>query len=122
MHRYKALLQKQRDIMIALTARLNERDEALLSMQATLPLPLTLTLTLNPSPNPNLNRNPNPDPNQEEHDRKDGRTRELEDALDRKTAQLIHLQVTLAPTPTPNLNPNPNPNLARLTLTLTWLG
>jgi len=32
-HRYKALLQKQRDIMIALTARLNERDEALLSMQ-----------------------------------------------------------------------------------------
>jgi hypothetical protein len=32
-HRYKALLQKQRDIMIALTARLNERDEALLAMQ-----------------------------------------------------------------------------------------
>ena len=29
---------------------------------------------------------------QEEHERKEGRTRELEDALDRKTAQLIHLQ------------------------------
>ena len=52
---------------------------------------------------------------QEEHDRKDGRTRELEDALDRKTAQLIHLQVTVAPTP----NLNPNPNLVKLTLTLT---
>ena len=48
MERYKQLLLKQRDIMIALTARLNERDEALLAMQ-------------------------------EEHDRKDGRTRELED-------------------------------------------
>ena len=32
-HRYKALLQKQRDIMIALTARLNERDETILAMQ-----------------------------------------------------------------------------------------
>ena len=29
---------------------------------------------------------------QEEQDRKEGRTRELEDTLDRKTAQLIHLQ------------------------------
>lgn len=28
--RYKHLLQKQRDIMIALTTRLNERDEAII--------------------------------------------------------------------------------------------
>lgn len=31
--RYKALLVKQRDIMIALTGRLNERDEQLLRLQ-----------------------------------------------------------------------------------------
>ena len=33
MDRYKHLLIKQRDIMIALTARLNERDETILAMQ-----------------------------------------------------------------------------------------
>ncbi len=32
--RYKALLLKQRDIMIALTSRLNERDEQILALQA----------------------------------------------------------------------------------------
>ena len=31
--RYKSLLQKQRDIMIALTSRLNERDETIISLQ-----------------------------------------------------------------------------------------
>ena len=46
-HRYKALLQKQRDIMIALTARLNERDEALLAMQET-PNPEPWTLNSEP--------------------------------------------------------------------------
>ena len=30
--RYKQLLLKQRDIMIALTSRLNERDETILSL------------------------------------------------------------------------------------------
>lgn len=34
--RYKALLLKQRDIMIALTQRLNERDEQILALQAEL--------------------------------------------------------------------------------------
>ena len=33
MGRYKAVLLKQRDIMIALTARLNERDETVIRMQ-----------------------------------------------------------------------------------------
>ncbi len=32
--RYKQLLLKQRDIMIALTARLNERDEQIMTLQA----------------------------------------------------------------------------------------
>ena len=55
-HRYKALLQKQRDIMIALTARLNERDEALLAMQET-PNPGPWTVdpepwTVDPGPYP----------------------------------------------------------------------
>jgi len=31
--RYKQLLLKQRDIMIALTARLNERDEQIMTLQ-----------------------------------------------------------------------------------------
>jgi hypothetical protein len=31
--KYKSLLLKQRDIMIALTARLNERDEQILTLQ-----------------------------------------------------------------------------------------
>lgn len=31
--RYKTLLLKQRDIMIALTARLNERDETIFALQ-----------------------------------------------------------------------------------------
>lgn len=31
--RYKQLLLKQRDIMIALTSRLNERDETIISLQ-----------------------------------------------------------------------------------------
>lgn len=31
--RYKKLLLKQRDIMIALTARLNERDEQIITLQ-----------------------------------------------------------------------------------------
>jgi hypothetical protein len=31
--RYKGLLMKQRDIMIALTSRLNERDEQILALQ-----------------------------------------------------------------------------------------
>ena len=34
--RYKALLLKQRDIMIALTQRLNERDNQILGLQAEL--------------------------------------------------------------------------------------
>lgn len=36
MERYKSLLLKQRDIMIALTQRLNERDEQILGLQAEL--------------------------------------------------------------------------------------
>eukprot|EP00762_Andalucia_godoyi_P001004 ANDGO_02125.mRNA.1 Kinesin-II 95 kDa subunit len=59
--RYKQLLLKQRDIMIALTARLNERDETILALQ-------------------------------EELDAYDRQQRMLEDALDQKTASLIHLQ------------------------------
>jgi hypothetical protein len=34
--RYKQLLLKQRDIMIALTARLNERDEQIMTLQVRL--------------------------------------------------------------------------------------
>ena len=34
MDRYKSLLLKQRDIMIALTARLNERDETIINLQS----------------------------------------------------------------------------------------
>jgi hypothetical protein len=34
--RYKQLLLKQRDIMIALTARLNERDEQIMTLQVCL--------------------------------------------------------------------------------------
>ncbi len=34
--RYKQLLLKQRDIMIALTARLNERDEQIMALQVRL--------------------------------------------------------------------------------------
>mmetsp|Transcript_3747 Transcript_3747/g.5684 ORF Transcript_3747/g.5684 Transcript_3747/m.5684 type:complete len:1075 (+) Transcript_3747:68-3292(+) len=59
--RYKQLLLKQRDIMIALTARLNERDESILALQ-------------------------------EELDAYDRHQRMMEDALDQKTASLIHLQ------------------------------
>ncbi|KAL9648746.1 hypothetical protein ABK040_003682 [Willaertia magna] len=59
--RYKQLLLKQRDIMIALTARLNERDETILSLQ-------------------------------EELDAYDHHQKMLEDALDRKTATIIHYQ------------------------------
>lgn len=33
MDRYKQLLLKQRDIMIALTTRLNERDETIIQLQ-----------------------------------------------------------------------------------------
>ena len=33
MDRYKQLLLKQRDIMIALTSRLNERDETIIQLQ-----------------------------------------------------------------------------------------
>ena len=33
MDRYKHLLLKQRDIMIALTSRLNERDETIIQLQ-----------------------------------------------------------------------------------------
>ena len=32
-HRYKQLLLKQRDIMIQLTARLNERDQSIIALQ-----------------------------------------------------------------------------------------
>ncbi|KAL0485807.1 kinesin-II subunit KRP95 [Acrasis kona] len=59
--RYKQLLLKQRDIMIALTGRLNERDETILALQ-------------------------------EELDAYDHHQKMLEDALDRKTAALIHSQ------------------------------
>ena len=59
--RYKHLLLKQRDIMIALTQRLNERDEQIMALQ-------------------------------EELDAYDRHQRELEEKLDEKTAQLIHLQ------------------------------
>ncbi|GAQ78682.1 Kinesin-like protein [Klebsormidium nitens] len=59
--RYKQLLLKQRDIMIALTARLNERDDQIISLQ-------------------------------EELEAYDRHQRKLEDALDQKTAELIHLR------------------------------
>ncbi|GBG86232.1 hypothetical protein CBR_g41137 [Chara braunii] len=59
--RYKQLLLKQRDIMIALTARLNERDEQILVLQ-------------------------------EELEAYDHHQRALEDQLDQKTAELIHLR------------------------------
>ena len=63
--RYKQLLLKQRDIMIALTQRLNERDEQIMALQ-------------------------------DELDAYDRHQKELEEKLDEKTAQLIHLQrVTL---------------------------
>eukprot|EP00803_Ostreobium_quekettii_P003237 evm.model.scf_359.6 EVM.evm.TU.scf_359.6 scf_359:28323-37645(+) len=58
---YKSLLLKQRDIMIALTARLNERDEQLLALQ-------------------------------EELDAVEKHQRQLEDVLDHKTSELIHLR------------------------------
>eukprot|EP01029_Cantina_marsupialis_P005141 TRINITY_DN154_c0_g1_i1.p1 TRINITY_DN154_c0_g1~~TRINITY_DN154_c0_g1_i1.p1 ORF type:complete len:894 (+),score=172.22 TRINITY_DN154_c0_g1_i1:98-2779(+) len=59
--RYKQLLSKQRHIMIALTQRLNERDEQIMSLQ-------------------------------DEMDAYDKHQHELENTLDIKTAQLIHLQ------------------------------
>jgi len=59
--RYKQLLLKQRDIMIALTQRLNERDEQILALQ-------------------------------DELDAYDKHQQDLEEKLDEKTAQLIHLQ------------------------------
>ncbi|KAG2483602.1 hypothetical protein HYH03_017544 [Edaphochlamys debaryana] len=59
--RYKQLLLKQRDIMIALTARLNERDEKISYLQ-------------------------------EELDAYDRYQRQLEDALDAKTTELITLR------------------------------
>jgi hypothetical protein len=59
--RYKLVLLKQRDIMIALTARLNERDEQLLALQ-------------------------------EELQAYDAHQRELEDAIDARTAELIALR------------------------------
>ena len=59
--RYKQLLLKQRDIMIALTQRLNERDEQIMGLQ-------------------------------DELDAYDRHQKVLEEKLDEKTAQLIHLQ------------------------------
>ena len=59
--RYKQLLLKQRDIMIALTQRLNERDEQIMALQ-------------------------------DELDAYDRHQKELEEKLDEKTAELIHLQ------------------------------
>ncbi|KAJ9506936.1 hypothetical protein QJQ45_016507 [Haematococcus lacustris] len=59
--RYKQLLLKQRDIMIALTARLNERDEQIMALQ-------------------------------EELEAFDRYQRQLEDALDNKTAELFSLR------------------------------
>ena len=61
MDRYKQLLLKQRDIMIALTQRLNERDEQIMALQ-------------------------------DELDAYDRHQKELEEKLDEKTAELIHLQ------------------------------
>ena len=40
MDRYKQLLLKQRDIMIALTQRLNERDEQIMALQVGVTVPL----------------------------------------------------------------------------------
>ena len=60
--RYKQLLLKQRDIMIALTQRLNERDEQIMALK------------------------------QDELDAYDRHQKELEEKLDEKTAALIHLQ------------------------------
>ncbi|UPQ99737.1 kinesin [Chloropicon primus] len=59
--RYKQLLLKQRDIMIALTSRLNERDEQILYLQ-------------------------------EELQAYDQHQRQLEDALDHRTAELISIR------------------------------
>lgn len=59
--RYKQLLLKQRDIMIALTHRLNERDEQLASLHGEL-------------------------------ENRGQQQRDLEEQLDAKTAQLIHLE------------------------------
>jgi kinesin family protein 3/17 len=43
-YRYKQLLLKQRDIMIALTARLNERDEQIMTLQVRLKLQLLMMM------------------------------------------------------------------------------
>jgi len=59
--RYRQLLVKQRDVMIQLTARLNERDQSIMILQ-------------------------------EELEAYDQHQRMMEDALDQKTATLIHLQ------------------------------
>ncbi len=59
--RYKQLLLKQRDIMILLTQRLNERDDQIVALQ-------------------------------DELDAYDRHQKELEEKLDEKTTQLIHLQ------------------------------
>ena len=63
--RYKQLLLKQRDIMIALTSRLNERDEQIAYLQ-------------------------------EELQAYDQHQRQLEDALDQRTAELISVRKTNA--------------------------
>eukprot|EP00210_Caulerpa_lentillifera_P001051 g1014.t1 len=62
--RYKRLLLKQRDIMIALTARLNERDEQILSLQVGI----------------------------EELDAMEQHQKQLEDGLDKKTRELLGLR------------------------------
>jgi hypothetical protein len=62
--RYKQLLLKQRDIMVQLTARLNERDQSIVALQ-------------------------------EELEAYDSHQRMMEDALDQKTATLIHLQKSM---------------------------
>ncbi|RHY25982.1 hypothetical protein DYB32_007963 [Aphanomyces invadans] len=78
--RYKQLLLKQRDIMIALTQRLNERDEQIMALQ-------------------------------DELDAYDRHQKSLEEKLDEKTAQLIHLQrVTMEHNAT---SPNKNAELIR---------
>jgi hypothetical protein len=77
--RYKELLVKQRDIMIALTAKLHERDEAILALQVGWSVGVGWCRLM-------------PLGRQGELDGFDHEQRTLEDSLDERTAHLIRLQ------------------------------
>lgn len=84
--KYKKLLLKQRDIMIGLTARLNERDEQIIALQVSTAVLLQFRHAHN-TWLPTM-----PSVMQEELDLLEKHQRQVEDSLDQKTAELIRLR------------------------------